>query len=369
MIKTGRYTLKEPATLETPAMLVFEHLVDHNIKSLLEFIGGAANVMPHVKTHKMAAVTRKHVDAGITAFKASTLKEAEMVLAAGAQELVLAYPIIQPVKIERLVRLCEAHPEAKVSVAADSQAHLDVLGEVASEHGRKLHVMLDLDVGMHRTGLAPGAEAERIYGAIVEHVHLDPAGLHAYDGHDHHSDPAARKAAAESHIREVEEFRDQLIARGFPVPRVVGGGSYSFPFFARHDGMLGSPGTTALWDAVYSEVMPDLPFVPAALVLTQAVDRHPDQQTVTFDLGIKAVASDPPLEKRARLAGRDDARLVLQSEEHGVFAMNAPLPEPGAYFLAIPGHVCPTTVRYPFSYIVDRDGAVVDRWEHTARDR
>jgi len=369
MIDTDRYKLNEPAALETPVMLVFEHLVEHNIKALVDLVGGGANIMPHVKTHKMAAVTRKQIEAGITGFKASTLKEVEMVVEAGGREVILAYPIIQPIKAERLARLCEAHPETTVSVAADSQAHIDVFSEAAKAHGLKLHLMLDLDIGMHRTGLSPGPEAEAIYGAIVEHAHLEPAGLHAYNGQDHSEDPTEREAVTESHIREVEAFRDRLIARGFSVPKVVGGGSFSFLYFARHEGMMGSPGTAALWDAGYTASMPDMPFIPAALLLTQVVDRHPDRQTATLDIGIKSVASDRPLEERARLAGRDDARLVLQSEEHGVFAMDPPLPERGDYYLAVPGHICPTMVRFPFSYVVNRDGDVIDCWEHTARDR
>ena len=75
------------------------------------------------------------------------------------------------------------------------------------------------------------------------------------------------------------------------------------------------------------------------------------------------------LADRADLLGRPDARLVLQNEEHGVFALDDPRPQIGDYLLAVPGHVCPTTVHYPGSHVIDDRGNVCGYWEHTARDR
>ena len=78
----------------------------------------------------------------------------------------------------------------------------------------------------------------------------------------------------------------------------------------------------------------------------------------------------PLLESRVRLLGHLEARLILQNEEHGVFHWDGDdLPAIGQYLLAIPGHVCPTTIRYPGSYVIDAEGAVVDFYPHTARDR
>ena len=80
-------------------------------------------------------------------------------------------------------------------------------------------------------------------------------------------------------------------------------------------------------------------------------------------------STDRPLEKRARLLNDPEAELVGQNEEHGVFRWQGPLPAIGTYVLAVPGHVCPTTMRYPGSYVLDAEGQVVDYYPHTARDR
>ena len=155
-----------------------------------------------------------------------------------------------------------------------------------------------------------------------------------------------------------------------PVPRVVAGGSFSFAYYAATEGFHGSPGTVVYWDINGTTRMPDLPFRWAAMVLCQVVERHPERQTITTDLGVKAIAADPALESRARLLGHMAARLILQNEEHGVFHWEGDeLPAIGQYLLAIPGHVCPTTIRYPGSYVVDAEGTVVDFYPHTARDR
>ncbi len=154
-----------------------------------------------------------------------------------------------------------------------------------------------------------------------------------------------------------------------PVPCVVAGGSWTFPYYARTDGMYGSPGTFVYWDAGYSASMPDLPFRCAALILTHVVDRYPNEGTITTDLGSKGVCSDLPLEERAFLLGHRAARLVGQSEEHGVFRIAGELPRVGDYLLAVPGHICPTTIRYPGIHVIDAAGKVVDYYLHTARDR
>jgi D-serine deaminase-like pyridoxal phosphate-dependent protein len=115
--------------------------------------------------------------------------------------------------------------------------------------------------------------------------------------------------------------------------------------------------------------MPDMPFRCAALILTQVVDRYPDTGTITTDLGCKGISSDLVLGERAYLLGHETAELVSQSEEHGVFRIPGELPRVGDYLLAVPGHICPTTIRYPGIHVIDSAGKAVDYYLHTARDR
>ncbi|NKB70395.1 MAG: hypothetical protein GKR89_25270 [Candidatus Latescibacteria bacterium] len=369
MLEHQDYKVADPDAFETPAMLVFDHLVDHNIQSLCAMADGAHNLMVHVKTHKSADITARQLQAGIAGFKCAILKELEMVLEAGAPHAILAYPMVQARKVERFADLSKTYDQARAYAVVSAPLHFDLLDQVATQRQQTLRVMLDLDVGMHRTGVATGDSALALYRAIDQHPFLEAAGIHAYDGHDHRPDAEGRQQAAQVHIDEIHTLKGQLEEAGLPVPLLVAGGSYSFLYYARTQGMYGSPGTSIYWDLNGVRGMPDMPFRYAALVLTQVVDRHPQQQTFTTDLGHKAIAGDPPQEYRASLLGREDAELIVQNEEHGVFRTSDPLPEIGDYILAAPGHVCATIVRHPGSYIVDAAGDLIDYYPHTARDR
>jgi D-serine deaminase-like pyridoxal phosphate-dependent protein len=371
MIEQDPYRIADPDGLETPAMVVFEEMVDHNIAALCELVGGAANLMVHVKTHKSEAIARKQLDAGISGFKCATLRELEMGLEAGAPEVILAYPMVQHRKVERFADISAEHTGRKVYATVGDQRHVDMLVQMADARQQTLRVMVDLDVGMHRTGAGVGDEAADLYAAIHAAQRLETSGLHVYDGHEHFRDPEARAAAAQRHVDDLKTFKGQLESRGMSVPRIVGGGSFSYATYARAEGFHGSPGTVIYWDINGTTRMSDQPYRWAAMVLCQVVDRHPDQLTVTTDLGVKAIAADPPLDSRARLLGHEQAKLLLQNEEHGVFLWTdaESLPQVGDYLLAIPGHVCPTTIRFPGSYVIDAQGSVVDYYPHTARDR
>jgi|APFre7841882724_1041349.scaffolds.fasta_scaffold42710_2 D-serine deaminase-like pyridoxal phosphate-dependent protein len=369
MIDSDSYRVAKPEELPTPAMIVFRDLVGHNIRSVCEVANGGQNLFTHVKTHKSFAVTRMQIAMGIDQFKCATLAELEMVLQAGARKALLAYPLTQEFKIERLLALAASHPDQWVATIASSPVHLEMLGGVASRRKQRQPVMLDLDDGMHRTGIRMDSDALQMYREIGRYPFLEAAGLHLYDGHDSFRELNLRAEAALHHIGALQDFRRQIESSGMPVPFIVAGGAYSFAYYARTEGMHGSPGSFIYWDHRCRSDMPDMPFRNAALILTQVVDRHPEQGTFTTDLGYKNICSDQPIDARARLLGHETATLVMHSEEYGVFRVAGDVPAIGTYLLAEPGHIGPTTVRYPGSYVVDSEGSVVDFLEHTARDR
>jgi len=369
MISRGDYRVADPESMETPAMVLFQDFLEHNIRSVCEQVGGGQNLVAHVKTHKSEAVARRQLEHGIDGFKCATLKELEMVLGAGAKKAILAFPQVQKRKVDRLCGIAARYPDASIAALVSSPLHLELLANAAERHQQQLRVMLDLDAGQHRTGAQFGDAAIELYRQVKEHPLLQPAGIHWYDGHDHFTDVSERRAKAESHIRTLREIQGRLESEGLEVPGIVAGGSWSFSYYACADGMQGSPGTFVYWDAGFASDMPDRPFKFAALVLTQVVDRFPDEGLFTTDLGCKGISSDLPEEERAVLLGFESATLVLQSEEHGVFKLDGELPAIGDYLLAVPGHICPTTIRYPGIHVIDAAGEVVDYFVHTARDR
>jgi D-serine deaminase-like pyridoxal phosphate-dependent protein len=348
---------------------VFLEILEANIDKMMAIAGSPERLRPHCKTHKMREVVRMQVARGVTRHKAATFAEAEMLASAGAKDVFLAYSLVGP-NIGRAVRFRQQYPEIVFSVTADHAKPIERLGAAMQEAGQSIEVLLDLDTGQHRTGVETGERAKQLYQQLVETPGVSPGGLHLYDGQNHQTNLEERRAAVLNCWKHVSEFRDELVAAGWSVPRIVAGGTGSFPIYAtlEDDALQLSPGTCVFHDIGYGRMFPDLDFKPAALLLTRVISR-PTQDRLTLDLGYKAVASDPPADRRVVIPDLPDAQLVLQNEEHLVVESSlAEKYEPGDELLAIPRHVCPTSALHKRAYVV-HIGKLVDCWDVAARDR
>lgn len=363
------YQIADLAEIYSPGLVVFRDLVERNLAGMVRIAGSAARLRPHCKTHKMPAVIALEQALGITRHKAATIAEAEMLARAGVDDIFLAYNIVGP-NIGRVVRFSEAYPGVKLAVTADHPVPLAQLSAALAAAGRSVDVLLDVDTGLHRTGIPLGPAAFDLYRQFASLPGIVPGGLHLYDGHNHQKDVAERRAAVMAVWEPAAKFRDELAAAGLPVPRIVAGGTASFPIFATIDdpAIELSPGTMIFHDYGYGDAFPDLVFQPAALLLTRVISR-PTPDRITLDLGYKAVASENPLTNRVRFPDLPDAKPVLQNEEHLVIETSAAGRfTPGDALWAIPKHICPTTALYQQVYVVS-GGRLVGRWPVVARDR
>jgi D-serine deaminase-like pyridoxal phosphate-dependent protein len=364
-----RYALNHPEMLLSPSLLVFRPLVRRNLETMVSLARSAERLRPHVKTHKMPALIRMaEQEYGIRKHKAATIAEAEMVALAGGSDVLLAYPMVGP-NIARLARLVASYPETTFRATVDDPYAARALSAGLEGSERPLSVLLDLDLGMGRTGIVPGNAAADLFDLVADLPNLQADGLHAYDGHLHQTDLEERRAAARDVQQRLFAFWDDLRSRGHMVHRVVLGGTPTFPMHAELDapGLELSPGTCVLHDAGYGSKHPDLPFVAAALLLTRVVSR-PRPGRLCLDLGHKAVAADP-VGARLTLLGVPDATLGKQNEEHLVVETpHAPDFPLGTPLLAIPTHICPTCALHRRAYVIE-DGQLVDEWEVAARDR
>ncbi len=363
-----RYAFLLPSELLSPSLLIYRQLAARNIQGMIAIARGPERLRPHVKTHKMAEIVRLAESFGIRKHKCATIAEAEMIAAAGGSDTLLAYPLVGP-NLKRFAHLLRGYRSTTFRATVDHPDAARALAEAVAGFDRQIPVMVDLEVGMGRTGIDPGEPAAALYALIARLPGLVPDGLHAYDGHIHESDPDVRRRAIQPGLEKTLALRDRLLKQGLPVPRMVLGGTPHLPIYAELDlpGVECSPGTAVFHDDSYKSKYPDLPFTPAALLLTRVVS-HPRPGRLCLDLGYKAVASDP-VGPRARLLDVDDARPVQHSEEHLVIETSqAEKLALGTPLLAIPTHVCPTVALYRRAYIID-EGQVVDQWEVTARDR
>jgi D-serine deaminase-like pyridoxal phosphate-dependent protein len=364
------YTLAEPAAVPSPALLFYPALIRQNLRRAVEVAGGPDRLRPHVKTHKTREIVRLWLESGVRKHKCATLAEAAMLAECGAPDVLIAYPLVGP-NGPRLARLAERYPETRFATLADHPDAVRELANAVAARRQRIDVLLDVDVGQHRTGIPLGPAAAELYATIARLPGLAPGGLHVYDGHNRQEDPGERAAAVDALLGPVREFRAALEKRGLPVPRLVLGGTPTFPIHARvgDAGVECSPGTMVLHDFGYGTRYPDVTgFTPAAVVFTRVVSR-PTPNRVTFDIGTKAVASDPPAGQRCQLLGVPGAVGVAHNEEHLVVetpAADRYRPGDGAY--AVPAHVCPTVALYSHALTVEY-GHVTGKWAVAARDR
>jgi D-serine deaminase-like pyridoxal phosphate-dependent protein len=350
----------------SPALVIHLDRVERNLAQMLAISGGPARLRPHVKTHKLPQIVAMQVAMGITKCKCATVAEAEMAAGAGALDILLAMQPVGPA-IGRLLHLIRAFPDAHFSVIVDSSLVASELNEAALEAGIRIEVLLDLDVGMGRSGILRGEDAALLYAEMTEMPGLHVGGIHAYDGHLQQTDVGDRTEACDRSFEAVDWLRGQLVAAGLSVPKVVAGGSPTFPMHARREGVECGPGTTVLWDAGYARKMPDLEFLPAATLLARVVSR-PGVARLCLDLGHKAVASEMP-HPRVVFPDLPDARAVMHSEEHLVVETSRASKFPvGTIVHGIPWHICPTVALHSEVYVCRR-GRASETWPVVARAR
>lgn len=364
-----QYQINDTSSILSPGVVLFRELVEQNIEEMIRLAGETTQLRPHCKTHKMIEVAAMVTAAGISKQKCATFAEAEMLARAGTQDVFLAYNIVGP-NVGRAVEFRLRFPSVAFSVTGDHEKPLKQLAAACVAAETNIGVLLDIDTDLHRTGIGMTDEAMRLYELIHNLPGLVANGLHCYDGHHHQSSATERTTGVQDLWNRVRAFRDRLTEAGLPVPRIVAGGTPSFPAWSAitDPGLEYSPGTCLLQDAGYGGSYDDLQFTPAALVLTRCVSR-PTENRVTFDLGSKAVASDPPNGHRVTFPGLPDGVAVLQNEEHLVLETNqAHRFQPGDELLGIPTHICPTTALHKEVTVI-QDGEVVGTWPVVARDR
>lgn len=360
------YTISNLADIDSPALLVFPDRIEENLRKMIAIAGSPARLRPHVKTHKMAEVVKMQTSLGITQFKCATIAEAEMVAECGVADVLLAYPVVGP-KVGRLLQLVKTFPATKFSAIADDADAIRALSEAAVAAGTEVVLLLDLDCGQHRTGVEPGPKAVELYRLIAQSPGLRPGGLHAYDGHIIDTGLAARMKSCEAAFAPVLALREKLFQAGLPVPRLVAGGTPTFPIHAQRSLVECSPGTCVLWDHGHATKFPDFVFQPAALVLTRVISK-PGPNQLCLDLGHKAVASENP-PPRVNLINLPDARAISHNEEHLVIETSrAGSLKVGDRLCGIPWHICPTVALYSEAIVI-RNGKAETTWKIVARDR
>ncbi|MEM7781840.1 MAG: D-TA family PLP-dependent enzyme [Planctomycetota bacterium] len=356
----------------SPSPLIFRDWVQHNLKEMIRIAEGPDRLRPHCKTHKTREIIQMEIDLGILKHKCATIAEAEVLAELGVKDILLAYQMVGP-NLNRIAKLVDRFSASRFTVLVDnpkSVMQLESVLENESDSSAPLDVMLDLNPGMDRTGIAPGDAAIELYDMISTSNRIAAAGLHWYDGHHRQSDLAERTGRVNAGWESLTQFRNQLLLNGYQVPRIVTAGTGSFPILARkgEPNLELSPGTTVLHDDDMATRFPEMNFVPALAILTRVVSKRGPFQ-ITLDVGHKSCAADQPAGRRLFFPKIPDAQEILHSEEHLLIQTDsAKQIEVGDPFLAIPRHACPVANVHRTATVVAGQ-KVIGHWEFAARDR
>jgi D-serine deaminase-like pyridoxal phosphate-dependent protein len=312
----------------------------------------------------MAEVVRLQVEYGIRKFKCATLTEVALVAANGGEDILLAYPLTGPA-IGHFIDLKSRFPDTIFAVTVDSVVATQKLSEKAKLKGMKLDVFVDLDNGMCRTGIRPD-KADKLISSILKNRYLLLKGFHIYDGHIHEKEKAKREEHCKQDFESVNRLVEKMEEKGIEVKELACGGTPTFPIHARYNSRTLCPGTPLLWDAGYAGTLPDLDFLPAAVIAARVISKP--GENVCLDLGYKAVASEMP-HPRVSFLDLGVPKVINHSEEHFV----ASSPEfsklsIGDVVYALPMHVCPTIALHEQVYMV-KGKIIKDVWKVIARNR
>ncbi|MCI0859739.1 MAG: alanine racemase [Chloroflexi bacterium] len=311
--------------LDTPALVVDLDLMDKNIETLhAVFRRSSVKVRPHVSVHQCPQIAHRQLSAGgtVEGISVSTLGEAEVFSNAGFNDVLVASQIVTAPKIRRLCALARAN---KIAVAVDNAGNVTQLSEAAQTSGVTLGVLVEIDAGLGRCGVSPGAEALELAQAVQGSSGLRFDGLMAIppvvspdSGSQGAAQPAGTAAQARDQLQPVVDTRDLIERAGMQVSVVSVGGTHNYDVASELKGITEvQAGSYPLMDYHYCQCRPE--FSPAARVLASVVSR-PTGQSAVVDAGHKATGPDRGI---AVLDGVPGAQAVRFSAEHGVLSLES----------------------------------------------
>lgn len=344
--------------LDTPALVVDARRLGANLARMQSAADRwRLDLRPHAKTHKSAAIATRQLAAGARGLTVATIGEAEHFARAGVGDLFVAYPTW--VDRRRGARLAELSATVALSVGVDSVEAARALA--ANAAGAPLRVLVEVDSGHHRSGVAP-AGAGAVARAASD-AGLEVGGVFTFPGHGYA--PGAAGAAAGDEAAALARAVASLEDAGLPCP-VASGGSTPTALLADH-GVLTElrPGVYAFNDAQQLRLGSCRP-EDVALVVVATVVSTPAPDRLVLDAGSKAIGADRPawLPGHGLLPSLPGGVVEQLSEHHAVVALDRSCPRRpavGSRLALVPNHVC-AAVNLADELVVVADGAVVDRW-------
>lgn len=354
------------ADVDTPALLVDLDAFERNVQTMREAVrGSGVRLRPHGKSHKCPEIARRQLAAGAIGVCCQKVSEAEAFVDAGIRDVLIANEVVGPAKVRRVAQLAR---RARVAVCVDDARNVAELSNAANEMGVVIDVLVELDVGAGRCGVAPGEPAVTLCRAVKSAPYLHFAGLQAYHGAAQHvRDARERAAAIERAAALAKATRDALARYNIACETITGAGTGSFLHEVSSKVFNEiQPGSYVFMDADYARNdWTGFPRFEQSLHVLTTVMSTPVPGRIVCDAGLKASSTDSGMPQVAGWPGLD---YMKASDEHGVIhiAPGAKSPQLGDKLRLVPGHCDPTVNLY--DHLVAVRGEKVEAvWQISAR--
>jgi D-serine deaminase-like pyridoxal phosphate-dependent protein len=358
--------------MATPALIVDLPVLRSNIALMADFVRAhGVALRPHAKTHKCSQIARAQIASGATGICVAKLGEAEALTAAGIGGILITSPVVTAGALNRLAVL-NAEAEGLL-VVVDHPSLVEPLDEAGKRSGRELSVLVDVNMGLCRTGANPGEPSLQLAQAVTASRHLRLMGLQAYGGHlQHIAAYDERRAKALKALEPIAQTRDMLLKAGLPCPIISGSGTGTFRIdvearvFTEYQA-----GSYIFMDREYHDVhgaSGGLGFETSLFVETSVISVN-TPGIATTDAGLKSFATEagPPL---IHDGAPDGAKYFFFGDEQGGLAFapgsnGLPL---GSRVRCVTPHCDPTVNLYDVVHVMEGD-QLLALWPIEARGR
>jgi D-serine deaminase-like pyridoxal phosphate-dependent protein len=326
--------------LDTPCLLIDLDILASNLMRMAALASRSrVRLRPHAKTHKSLRIARMQIDAGAAGICVATVGEAEVMRGGGIEDILIAYNIIGQAKLSRLLPLCAG---GGITLIADSVAVAEGYSRLARTAGQTQPVLLEIDSGMKRTGIPPGAAGE-IGSQIASLPGIELTGILTHAGHAHDmTDQPDIEAVARDEANAMQQAIEELSRRGIEVQVVSAGSTITAPYLTADDGITEiRPGTYAFNDLRTLEMYACTPDQIAATILATVVSVSQDH--FVLDAGNKTLTMTSTRQHgHGKIKGHPRSSFLRLSEEHGVAAAGdtAARLRVGDRVEILPVHIC-----------------------------
>ncbi len=341
-------------SLDTPALVVDLDILQANLRRMADFFAARdCQIRPHFKSHKCVELARRQLATGnACGITCAKLSEAEALVAGGIRDILIANQVVGTRKAARLAQL---NRSATVRCAVDSIDGVEQLQRQAEQYGQTIPVLVEVDIGMRRCGVAAGKPALELAQYITKRQHLRFDGLQGYEGHlVNIVDLQERREHTVAAMELLVDTRRLIQRSGLPVKIVSGGSSSTYQITGTIDGIDELQcGSYALMDWTYQKLCPE--FEISRWVLASVISAH--SGGVVVDVGIKGIGCDfgPP-----QVAGHPEATVRYTAEEH--VPLDNLIKSVGDQVRLVPSHGCTTNGLHRRMWITRAD-RIVDVWE------